>query len=113
MTEELYARLLPVFLEEADRMTQQMDDAIATLAIAPADDDARRRLARAAHTLKGNAAMLGLSGLVAAARAVEDGWPFAGTATAADGLVSLDFARIRVRAVLTEVEANLALVIQR
>ena len=68
---DLFARLLPVFLMEAEQRLEEMDDALGALAKDPVDAAACLRLARALHTIKGNAAMMGLEPLADAAHAAE------------------------------------------
>lgn len=72
---ELYQRMLPVFLDEAEAKLGDVRDAIVTLASNPAAPGARQKLARATHTLRGNAGMLGLRAVVDACVRLERRWP--------------------------------------
>ena len=56
---------LPVdeFLEEATELLQEIEDSLLLLEEDPVDQNVIQRLFRSAHTLKGGAAMVGLSDL--------------------------------------------------
>ena len=66
-----YPHLLPVFLLEAEQCLADLAAAVARLAIAPGHEQSWRAAARAAHTLKGNAAMMGLDDIQQTAFAAE------------------------------------------
>src|SRR5689334_19614459 len=60
MDEALFRRMLPVFLAEAEECAAAMEQAIDRLAADAFDREARNAMARAAHTIRGNADALGL-----------------------------------------------------
>ncbi len=60
MDEALFRRMLPVFLAEAGECLAAMEHAIDRLAADAFDREARDHMARGAHTIRGNAASLGL-----------------------------------------------------
>jgi two-component system chemotaxis sensor kinase CheA len=64
--------LLRVFLAEAEEILSTMEESLVALESAPDDDERIATVFRAAHTLKGNCAMLGLDATVALAHAAED-----------------------------------------
>jgi two-component system chemotaxis sensor kinase CheA len=66
------AAILPVFLAEAEENLAQMEDALLALEASPGDAEALNTVFRAAHTLKGNAANLGLAPVAEFAHEVED-----------------------------------------
>ena len=66
------AAILPVFLAEAEENLAQVEDALLALEAAPGDVEALNTVFRAAHTLKGNAANLGLAPVAEFAHGVED-----------------------------------------
>lgn len=66
-----YPHLLPVFVLEADQCLTDLAAAIARLTDVPDDEPSWRAVSRAAHTLKGNAAMMGLDDIQQAAFAAE------------------------------------------
>ena len=109
MTLDLYRRMLPLFVEEAERKLEAMYDAIATLAIAPGDAEARSAIARAIHTIKGNAAMLGLCAIAATAERVESRWPIAGGEPSTTALADLHAARCELRDLVHEAAGDLQL----
>ena len=100
------AKLLTVYLLEADNRLAEMDEALDTLAATPADAAACRRLGRALHTIKGNSAMMGLESLVEAALAAEHLVPgqVCGPAT----LAALRAARAEIEALIATVGAQWA-----
>ena len=104
MDVEMYSRMLPVFLEEAEAKLREMDRAIAALASDHGDAAARGALGRAVHTLRGNAAMLGLSAIVRAAEDIERRWPLA---PAPADLAALCAARAGLRVLLDDVADDL------
>jgi two-component system chemotaxis sensor kinase CheA len=71
MDEGLLARLLPTFREEAEEHLQAIEDALLRLERAP-DPPAVDAMFRAAHSLKGGAAALGLVDLEKVAHALEE-----------------------------------------
>jgi two-component system chemotaxis sensor kinase CheA len=66
------AAILPVFLAEAEENLAQVEDALLALEASPGDAEALNSVFRAAHTLKGNAANLGLAPVAEFAHGVED-----------------------------------------
>ena len=66
------AAILPVFLAEAEENLAQVEDALLALEASPGDTEALNTVFRAAHTLKGNAANLGLAPVAEFAHGVED-----------------------------------------
>ena len=58
---ESFDNLVPLFLSEAERLLGTMDEACETLEADPDDQDARDVLCRGAHTIKGSAAVMGLT----------------------------------------------------
>ena len=66
------AAVLPVFLAEAEENLAQVEDALLALEASPGDAEAVNTVFRAAHTLKGNAANLGLAPVAEFAHGVED-----------------------------------------
>jgi two-component system chemotaxis sensor kinase CheA len=66
------AAILPVFLAEAEENLAQVEDALLALEASPGDAEALNTVFRAAHTLKGNAANLGLAPVAEFAHGVED-----------------------------------------
>jgi len=64
--------LLEVFLEEAQELLEAFETSLLALEAAPADREALHAAFRAAHTLKGNSAMLGLEALATLTHALED-----------------------------------------
>lgn len=106
MTEELYERMLPIFLAEATHHLKEIDAAILLLAQHPDHEDARAVLGRSAHTIKGNAAALGMREMVLEAQRLE--W------WAADeqmhrtpaGLAALHDARRALRRLLDEMASD-------
>ncbi|HEX6372641.1 MAG TPA: chemotaxis protein CheA [Longimicrobium sp.] len=66
------AAILPVFLAEAEENLAQVEDALLALEASPGDVEALNTVFRAAHTLKGNAANLGLAPVAEFAHGVED-----------------------------------------
>jgi two-component system chemotaxis sensor kinase CheA len=66
------AAILPVFLAEAEENLTEVEDALLALEAAPGDAEALNTVFRAAHTLKGNAANLGLAPVAEFAHGVED-----------------------------------------
>ncbi|HEU4884354.1 MAG TPA: Hpt domain-containing protein, partial [Longimicrobium sp.] len=66
------AAILPVFLAEAEENLAQLEDALLSLEASSGDAEALNTVFRAAHTLKGNAANLGLAPVAEFAHEVED-----------------------------------------
>jgi two-component system chemotaxis sensor kinase CheA len=66
------AAILPVFLAEAEENLAQVEDALLALEASPGDAETLNTVFRAAHTLKGNAANLGLAPVAEFAHGVED-----------------------------------------
>ncbi len=67
-----HASLLQTFLAESAENLAAMEEALVVLEVKPEDKETLEGIFRAAHTLKGNAAALGFSGLSEFAHAVED-----------------------------------------
>ena len=110
MTSAVYRRLLPVFIAEAEERLDAMFGAIGTLATAPDDAEARRVLARAVHTIKGNAAALGLAGIVGTAEDMERRWPILGGAPSTASFAELYARQSMLRTLVREVASDLSLV---
>ncbi|HEV7589579.1 MAG TPA: chemotaxis protein CheA [Longimicrobium sp.] len=66
------AAILPVFLAEAEENLAELEDALLALEARPGDAETLNTVFRAAHTLKGNAANLGLAPVAEFAHGVED-----------------------------------------
>jgi len=66
------AAILPVFLAEAEENLAELEDALISLEARPGDAETLNTVFRAAHTLKGNAANLGLAPVAEFAHGVED-----------------------------------------
>ncbi|HWK89514.1 MAG TPA: Hpt domain-containing protein, partial [Longimicrobium sp.] len=66
------AAIFPVFLAEAEENLAQVEDALLALEASPGDAETLNTVFRAAHTLKGNAANLGLAPVAEFAHGVED-----------------------------------------
>jgi chemotaxis protein histidine kinase CheA len=64
-------RLLGVFMADAEERMRALLQARVVLETAPADPQAWDQVRRAAHTVAGNAAMMGLDGVAKAARTME------------------------------------------
>ncbi len=71
MQDELDEQLLPLFLEEAVDLTQNIAAQLRAWRSNPADTDVLRRLARLFHTLKGSARMAGAMNLGELTHAIE------------------------------------------
>ncbi|WP_291994872.1 Hpt domain-containing protein [Candidatus Accumulibacter sp. ACC003] len=71
MQDELDEQLLPLFLEEALDLTQNIAKHLRTWRNNPADTDVLRQLARSFHTLKGSARMAGAMNLGELTHAIE------------------------------------------
>lgn len=67
-----HASLLQTFLAESGENLAAMEEALVVLEVKPDDTETLEEIFRAVHTLKGNAAALGFSGLSEFAHAVED-----------------------------------------
>jgi chemosensory pili system protein ChpA (sensor histidine kinase/response regulator) len=102
VTTDLYRRMLPVFVQEAEQKLDALYDAIAILALTPLDAEARRAVARAVHTIKGNAAMLGLAAIADTAERIESRWPIAGGAPTTQALAELHAGRCALRDLIRE-----------
>ncbi len=110
MTADLYRRMLPVFVAEAEQRLDTMHEATGMLALAPNDGVARDAIARAVHTIKGNAAMLGLSAIVRAAERLERAWPITAGSHGTAAIADLHAGRCELRALVREVSGDLPLV---
>jgi len=66
------AAVLPVFLAEAEENLAELEDALLSLERRPGDAETLNTVFRAAHTLKGNAANLGLAPIAELTHGVED-----------------------------------------
>jgi len=67
----MHPHLLPVFLIEAEFCLDALDQALERLRISTGDLPAWQKAVRAAHTIKGNAAMMGLVAITDSAFAAE------------------------------------------
>lgn len=67
-----YAEVLHMFAVESSECLHAMEEAILTLETQPWDGEALQTIFRVAHTLKGNAASLGLNELAQFAHSLED-----------------------------------------
>lgn len=109
MDPELYHRLFPVFIAEALQNLDAMDEGLLQLDRNPGDADAIGRIARAAHTIKGNAAALGMRQMVVEAQRIE-WWALDAPPTrAAASLASLHGARRELRRLIDEVSDDVGL----
>lgn len=107
MNDALYARLLPVFVSEAEHKLDVMDQALTRLTSDEADTGTWRELGRAAHTIKGNAAMLGLRELMTEADRVES-WAAHAPHLSPGFLAALHDARMTMRRLLDEIANDAA-----
>ena len=106
MDESTYRRMLPVFLVEAGQRLDDMDRAILTLAREPESMAARETLARAAHTIKGNSAALGLKQMTLEAQRLEL-WALLPAVDPSPAILSgLNEGRTALRALLAEVTSH-------
>src|SRR5436190_323664 len=64
--------VLPTFLAETDEGLRAMEESLIRLESAPADEETLNVVFRAVHTLKGNAAALGLSAPTEFSHGLED-----------------------------------------
>jgi two-component system chemotaxis sensor kinase CheA len=64
--------ILATFLAETEEQFAEMEEALVALETHPDDSEAVQSIFRAAHTLKGNAASMGYSGVAEIAHALED-----------------------------------------
>lgn len=106
VTEEMYERLLPVFIAEATHHLGEIDAAILLLAHAPGHEDARAILGRSAHTIKGNAASLGMREIVIEAQRLEWWAMDEKMHRTPAGLAALHDARRALRRLLDEVASD-------
>lgn len=65
---QAYGKLLDVFFSECELCLGAIGDALEALDKDPADADALSQLARRAHTIAGNAAMMNMDGVAQLAR---------------------------------------------
>ena len=112
MDDAMYQRLLPVFVTEVEQKLGEIGQAILDLAKNGDDEEARSRVARAAHTIRGNAATLGLRQMVIEAQHLEL-WS---TSSVRQGMSSstlsrLDETRAALRQLLDDVTADSPLVL--
>jgi chemotaxis protein histidine kinase CheA len=70
-TTERYALLMEAFLLDAAKQMGALLEARVVLETAPADGDAWDQVRRGAHTIAGNAAMMGFDDVVRAGRSLE------------------------------------------
>jgi len=63
--------MLWLFLDEAEELLRVLDDGVRVLAAAPGERGTVHAMFRAAHTLKGGSAILGLDRIARAAHALE------------------------------------------
>ncbi len=106
MDAALYERLLPIFLAEASHHLGEIDAAILLLAHTPEQEDALAILARSVHTIKGNAASLGMREIVLEAQRLEWWVADAALRRTTGGLAALHDARRALRRLLDEVAAD-------
>lgn len=112
MDDAMYQRMLPVFVTEAEHKLDEVDEAILSLAKNGEDADARQLVALAAHTIRGNAATLGLRQMVIEAQHLEL-WATAPVRTGANAstLAHLHETRAVLRRLLDEVANDAPLVL--
>jgi chemotaxis protein histidine kinase CheA len=103
---DLYARLLPIFLAEATHHLGEIDAALLQLAQEPDNEDTLSVLARSVHTIKGNAASLGMREIVLEAQRLEWWVTDAALRRATAGLAALHDARRALRRLLDEVASD-------
>jgi chemotaxis protein histidine kinase CheA len=106
VNEDLYDRLLPVFLAEVAYHLGEIDAAILQLAHTPEHPDALAVLARSAHTIKGNAAAMAMRGMVLEAQRLEWWVGDANQRRTPAGLAALHDARRALRRLLDEAAAD-------
>jgi len=70
-TEERYELLMEAFLLDAEKQMRALLEARVVLETAPADADAWDQVRRGAHTIAGNAAMMGFDDIMRAGRSLE------------------------------------------
>ena len=109
MDEAWYDRMLPLFLSEADACLCTMEQSVSILSVDSADPLARVALARAAHTIKGNAAALGLRQMTQEAQRIEI-WAMLPATTLTDAMLEgLEIACRTIRVMLQEIGADIPL----
>jgi chemotaxis protein histidine kinase CheA len=99
-------RLLPVFITEAGQCLDEIDEAVLALSKDLRDGAAREQLARAAHTIKGNAAALGLRSIVIEAQLLESWSRSAPNDRAAGMPAALHGARTALRSMITQMSSD-------
>ena len=112
MDEAWYDRMMPLFVREAEACLTTMERAIETLAADSSDSTARIELGRAAHTIKGNAAALGIRTMTQVAQRLEI-WAMLPATTLTDAMVAgleagIADLRTMVREVSTDIPVGLA-----
>lgn len=106
MDEPLYRRMLPVFLAEADEQLAILDHAIDLIAADAFARGARDDMMRAAHTIRGNAAALGLKVMMEQAARLES-WALLPPLEAPEWMIAeLRRACASLRAMLGEISAE-------
>ncbi|HSN13962.1 MAG TPA: Hpt domain-containing protein, partial [Anaeromyxobacteraceae bacterium] len=72
LTDAERAELLQTFRGQAEELLAALEEGLLALERAPQDDEAPHAVFRAAHTIKGDARIVGLEDVAAAAHALED-----------------------------------------
>src|SRR5262245_55092894 len=72
LSKEELEQLLGVFRDQSLQILEEMDQELLTLESAGVTDEAMARLRRAAHTIKGDSACIGLDGVTEVAHQLED-----------------------------------------
>src|SRR5215475_14946823 len=72
LSKEELEQLLGVFRDQSLLILEEMDQELLTLESAGVTDEAMARLRRAAHTIKGDSACIGLDGVTEVAHQLED-----------------------------------------
>ena len=109
MDDAWYDRMMPVFLEEAEGCLRAMDEAIAVITRDSTNATARMSLARAAHTIKGNAGALGIRQMAQDAQRIEIWAMLPATSLTAAMLAGLATAIESIRAALNEIRLDVSL----
>ena len=109
MDDAWYERMMPVFLDEADGCLRTMDEAIEVITRDSTDANARMALARAAHTIKGNAAALGIRQMSQDAQRIEIWAMLPATSLTVGMLAGLMTACESIRVALGEIRADASL----
>src|SRR3954465_15324509 len=110
MDEAWYDRMMPLFVLETEGCLTTMERSIVTLAADSADAAARIELGRAAHTIKGNAAALGMRSMTQVGQRLQISAMLPATTLTGAMVSGLDSGIADLRAMVREVSADLPVV---